>query len=271
MTSSSLQSAVIVVALVLGITAPTQAVLVQNVTTDTAIFYDNFESLGSSVSHTAFEDTSGDYDPVATIGSWYVKEDFYNARTAVQVTDSTTSPDPGAYPYAQGDNYLRFVRYPGTTNTVEGNFAATQSTTGDQLHFEWMMNVTADDGTQNPYTGFLTDNNTLMTWVSFLHDGTIENSYSTTPNTGLNYTPGEWFKLEMDYVIGESVYDLTIDGVTASDLDLYGDLPAGESLAKLRFFGNVGDLTYVDAVPEPNTVMLVVMGLAGLISRRRRT
>ena len=68
------------------------------------LFYDNFEGLGNAVSHVPYPDTSGDFDPVATMGTWDIGE---GSPENIQVTDSVTSPDPGTL---QGSNYLRIHR-----------------------------------------------------------------------------------------------------------------------------------------------------------------
>ena len=62
--------------------------VITNVTQGTTLFSDNFEGLGTSVSHSAYPDNSGDFDPTGgSPGSWSVGE---SAQTGVQVTDYAT-------------------------------------------------------------------------------------------------------------------------------------------------------------------------------------
>ena len=54
---------------------PAFATKVTNVTTGVTYFYDDYEGLGNDVSHTAFPDSSGDYDPAALVAiGWLLKK-----------------------------------------------------------------------------------------------------------------------------------------------------------------------------------------------------
>jgi hypothetical protein len=80
-------------------------------------------------------------------------------------------------------------------------------------------------------------------------------------STGLPFAPGEWTKMELDYVIGANSYAMTVNGLTASDLPLYSATAGGVS--RIRITGNAGGGTYFDqAVPEPGAVAL--LGVGGL-------
>ena len=76
---------------VLTLDTRAKAVMVTNVTTDTLLFFDDFEGLGSSVSHAVYPDGSGDFDPVAQFGQWDIGE---SSQGDVQVTDYSA---PGAF------------------------------------------------------------------------------------------------------------------------------------------------------------------------------
>ena len=113
------------------------ATTVVNLNSSATLFFDDYEGLGTNVSHTNMVDTSGDYDPVATTGTWSIYEADAGGY-ACQVTDSTAGSapvaDPGAY---QGNNYLRFDENP-DLSVPEVQFAE-QTTIGDTIHFESMM------------------------------------------------------------------------------------------------------------------------------------
>ena len=176
---------------------------IKNMNTEATVFYDDYEGLGSNVSHIKYPDTSGDYDPVAQIGTWDIYEGGDNSIPwGVQVTDSTAgeppTADPGAY---QGNNYLRFPEpYEGLA-VSEGKFA-TQSTVGDVIHFETMLYMDYGIGQpgilfKNSAAGIVMDLrlNNNYSGKLFVHDGTelIE--------TSIEITNMEWQKWEVDYAI----------------------------------------------------------------------
>jgi len=115
----------------------------------------------------------------------------------------------------------------------------------------------------------------LRPW--FYSDGSIRvrppggGSGSQVAIGGLTHNLGEWNTVVMSYVIGESTYDLTVNGVTAT-VDAY--LQSGENLnggfRSLNFRGDLsGDLlVYIDAIPEPASLALI--GLGGLLMLRRK-
>ena len=72
-------------------------------------------------------------------------------------------------------------------------------------------------------------------------------------NTGATYTPDQWQKWELDYVIGNDQFTVTVDGncATALALDNISTLGGGDLIA--FSFGHNGDGTYyIDAVPSPD-------------------
>ena len=259
------------VALVLIAGSTAQAVMVTNVTTGTQLFFDDFEGLGTSVSHSPYPDNSGDFDPQAVIGTWSISE---SAQTMIQVTDSTTAPDPGPW---WGDNYLRMNRS-GAFNAMYGNLSEVQTVaehSGDLIHWEMMVNV-APGVNDVAIVGLFSDTGKHMVHVvARSSNGTIYNqpSGSGYVPTGLTFTPGEWMRVELDYTIGASTFDLTVDGDTSTNLAFY-TANSGGGVERIRLTGAVGGGTYYDAtvVPEPGTMaLLLVAGLClGIGSRRRR-
>lgn len=259
------------VVLVLFTVSTARAVMVTNVTTDTVLFFDDFEGLGTSVSHAPYPDSSGDFDPQALIGTWSTSE---SAQTMIQVTDSTTVPDPGPW---WGDNYLRMDRS-SDFNAVYGNLSEVQTVadhSGDLIHWEMMVNL-APGVNDTAIVGLFSDTGTHMVHVvASSSNGTIYNrpSGSGYVPTGLTFTPGEWMKVELDYTIGASDFNLTVGGDTAEHLAFY-TANSGGGVGKIRLTGATGGSTYYDAtlVPEPGTLALLLIGgpCLGIVGSRRR-
>ncbi len=95
------------------------------------------------------------------------------------------------------------------------------------------------------------------------------------------HTPGEWNRVIMDYKIGESTYDITVInadfGVQVSTgNNMFAGAPT--DIAGLR--GTAGARTssggarvgamYYDAVPEPASVVTLLLGAVGVLLPRRR-
>ena len=242
------------------------ATTVVNLNSSATLFFDDYEGLGTNVSHTNMVDTSGDYDPVATTGTWSIYEADAGGY-ACQVTDSTAGSapvaDPGAY---QGNNYLRFDENP-DLSVPEVQFAE-QTTIGDTIHFESMMYLAYGVGAP---AIIAKDGNAAVKFqvrVNLNGSGKIQ-AYNGSGfvDLSVNYTPMTWQKWEIDYDIGASTYALTIDGDTDSDA------PVAEAgnLARLTLVQFDGPHPiYMDAVPEPGTLALVVFGGLSIMVFGRR-
>lgn len=237
-----------------------------NVTSGQTLFYDDFEGLQNAVSHTKFEDATADYNPVASMGTWAIGEAVY---TSIQVTDSTTSPDPGTL---QGKNYLRIQRQytgGGENGQATANFTTLQSTQHDHIRIREKVFIAPNTeitpyymtamGSSNRYAiGVFANGNAANGSIDYY--APEENVYAT----GLTFTAGAWQTWQIDYNIGENNMLFSLDGGTPVSLAVHspGDLQC-IILAK----GSVlGTSVYVDevAVPEPAGITLVTTGLLGL-------
>ncbi len=266
MRSSKLLLALLILGVIaLSVSAPATAGII-NMTTPTTLFYDDFEAY-SPVSTVAYPDGSGDYDPTAgTAGTWAFTEPNPNR---IQVTDYAT---PGAF---QGSKYLR--AYNEASQMVAYMNFARQSTIGEKIHFEQMVYIG-----KTPIVGSLpfliigldgssTRRFHLVTSTSQfgLTEGQVAcyDSGPSAPIPGLTYTAGVWQKWEIDYAIGTTLIDVTIDGTKVSNIST-GSLPGG-ALDRIKITtgsdsGTIAKL-YLDEVPEPSSIVLLASGLIGLL------
>lgn len=256
--------------LVLGVallgTSPASAAVI-NVTTGQTLFSDNFEGLGSAVSHAPFQDASGDYNPVASVGTWTIGE---GSAENIQVTDSVGSPDPGAY---EGNNYLRIHRQEVTTSDqglTQATFQ-TQSVTGQHIRIQEMVNI-APSGDLYPFymhLGGSSDRPCATIYANGVAaNGSIDYYYAAGDQvlaTGLSFTPDQWQMWQVDYVIGDANFSLSIDGGTAVSLPTR----AAGDLALVMFArgcAGEGSVYIDDVVPEPGSLTVVVTGLLGILA-----
>ena len=89
-------------------------------------------------------------------------------------------------------------------------------------------------------------------------------------DTGLDFVVGSWMDWNIDFHYNgagqaDDTFDLTVNGVTAASLPAYdGDVSGIRAFMTQAQNGGL----FLDAVPEPGT--LVLLGLGGAFLRRRR-
>jgi hypothetical protein len=265
-----------------------QATKITNLTTGQVLFYDNFEN-APNVSHAASPDDTGDYDPVAQIGTWGLPEPETN-QNQFQVTDTTASPDiiTGA---CEGDNYLRLYNAGGRAYAP----FTPQSTVGDVIRMETMISLNSEMPNANggPWTAWDTAGKPIISGnFSYYGPATSTAKYGLAASRtdvineafGVSWdiTNGEWFFFALEYAVGATTFSLEIGEdqqsatrVNGLVLRYDGYLPGSPTANITSFaFGSgagAGKQLYLDAVPvpEPSAALLLVLGAVCLTGFKR--
>jgi hypothetical protein len=223
---------------VLGSASVATAVTVTDVTTATTVFKDDFES--------------GNFAP--SVGTWTV---------GPNVT-VTTAPSPGPY---QGSFYAQIFRDSNTASqgNLAANLSTSQNTPGDLIRLDMMVYLPAstDVNVRGQFMLTAGDFNTARAWVRPDGAGNViaVTAGTTLVDTGLDYLTGVWQRWQLDYVIGSSTFDFSINGVQAKGFSSVSSGPV--SVANIFNGSTSPGSFYVDAVPEPSTWGLLLS--AGII------
>ena len=236
--------------------------------------------------------THDDGTTVTTVFS----ETYENQTVGAVPTDANVSPGPGtwdnvsysgaggnivdvvndAFPgAAEGSKYLKLARPFDGSAVVTRNVGAI--TTGS-VHAEFMVysesdsvmfNASADGGGEGMNAG------TIMA-LDPLSDGTLQKLTGVYGDLGLlqaagggnmTYASGDWQKWEFDIDMDADSYVLTIDGAPSAVTALN---QTGRTMSYLGTRMHQGATAYLDAVPEPSTVLLISLSLVGLVVSGRR-
>ena len=252
-----------------------QAVTITNTTTSTVLFSDDFES-APNVTTAPAPDLSNPADPVANVGSYFIAQP---GGSALQVTNATTSPDPGP---AEGINYLRDFRNfdDGSNNQGFGLVpTAAQTTAGQKIQMSMMVNVgansaaffgpsvTSPNGTLAGAFAYIIASSSAAGGTGFVrnYDG------ASSVNTSVPFVEGVWQRWDLVFTVGSNLYDLTVAGNSQTGIVGFG---TGGNFAGIEFFNgsgsNGGGSFYLDAVPEPTSLTLLMLGGIGLFAAKRR-
>jgi hypothetical protein len=225
-------------------------VTITDVTTATTVFKDNFES--------------GTFSP--SVGSWSV-------GSSVTVTNSITPPNPGPF---EASYYAQLFRNSNTPN--QGDLIAfpvsSQGTLGDLIRLEMMVYLPSATDTDSRGQFMLSngDFNSARAWMR--PDG-LGNVIAVGPgfaltDTGLNYITDVWQRWELDYIIGSSTFDVSIDGLQAAGFSS----PSSGAVSAANLFNGedspAGSFYLDSVVPEPSTALLGALGIVALLFHRTR-
>ncbi len=229
------------------------AVTVTNLSSNTVVFADNFESGSLS----------------ASVGTWS------RVGPLVGVINSTAAPAPGP---AEGSFYATFPRQDRTTSSqgdALGTLGQVQAVAGDVVRLSFMLHV-PDDGVNNRMRLFLSDGDYVNIRAFVLTDGagnvTSRGSAGLQYDTGVDYVPGVWQRWDLDYAIGSTTFSLRVGDAFAAGLEARS---AGQvsTLVISNGEGIPAGTFYADAVPvpEPGTYGLWLAGLmfVGMAAAKR--
>jgi hypothetical protein len=262
---------------VLLIPTMAQAMVIKDLTAGRILFFDNFEGVPAST--TAGVDLSGDYDPVAMIGTWDLNEQ--SPDLPLQVTSSTTSPDPGPY---RGSQYLRYYRDSGAAFSSEARAVpATELLSGHRIEMSTMVYIPSTDDSYPRFQIGLErpSGNPTSNPVVLLREGDGRGVLYPDPAlvawapTGLSYATDTWQKWSFEYVVGSGTFDLTVGSGHINGLAAWG---GGGAVSDVYFANGVSSpgsfyLDSVDATPEPGMLVILSTGVFSLLAyawRKRR-
>lgn len=276
-----------------ALTPVAYGVSIRNITTGQLLFFDNFEGLGNSVSHANWAPSvTADFDPVATTGNWQITGGGVSQATSpeavpgdIQVTDFLTASVPVP---VHGKNYLRVDRQD-LNSSAFAMMSSPMTTTangGQLLRFETLF---ATSTLNNSAPGFSLVNaaGTSITLMPFHQNGTLQHRVNlqaggtSVTNTNLTHSDGTaWDHVVIDYVMGSSTYQFSLNGVKAQvngniNLPLASENFVPSEIVGVRFTagarsgasGTRIEQMFVDAVPSLDLEINRSTGQAKLINR----
>lgn len=264
--------------------APAWAITIYNTTTNTLLFEDDFEG-APSVSSLAFPDHTGDHDPDngALAGSWDIVEpditDPGDRQGNIQVTDRPGVFDPVSEPFQdpgpfQGTKYLRVGREDSGSNPAAYATFSEIANSGETIRFESMFATNHSGNSSNAgfYLVGLVDGNpdALITTTSFTPGGTVRNHNGLgTSSSGLTYNPEGWNRIMIEYTVGADDFTVTVNGnseVLNTRAWAGGFGQPVENIKSVRLQGHHGGVQiYADAVPEPHSILLAMIGVVSMV------
>ena len=250
------QAVLVIPILMIASSLPASAVTITNVTTNTTLFSDNFES--------------GVTPSIPQTGSW----SLFGPDVTV-----TNAPNPGP---AQGSFYLQLFR---DSNAIgQGNsraaFNSSLANPGDVIELTMMVYIPSAADADARAQLMLDDGDfsSARAWVRPDGNGHVEavGPGFSTSNTGLSYQTDTWQEWQLDYVVGATTFSVIVNGHTVSGLsaptngvvggaDLFNGVVAPGS-----FFLDAVPAV-VTGVPEPKSLWLTGVGLLALAGITRRT
>jgi hypothetical protein len=235
------------------------------------LYQDDFEGYGS-VSHAAFPDSSGTYNPTSpTVGTVNVNEQYlYNVQVTDHV-DATGVSDPTTA--GQGAKYLRINDHTYTNDYDTAIVAATgldQTVPGTAVHWEQLMYIPVQVNGVVSFAAF--QGGTFSTPLFSLGNdsaGFIKN-VATGAELNLPYTAGQWQKWAVDYTVGASSFTMTV-GSNSVSVPVANPGAFGSTYIAAANYMSYGtesigvDSGLITAVPTPEPSCLAMLA-AGLVS-----
>jgi hypothetical protein len=230
----------------------------------TVLFSDDFEGVAPGNAP----------DNGAAPGTW--GQEVYGNDTWVKVVNDAM---PGAYQGSQYASLNRGKEPPGSEAFLHGQF---DSQTTGLLKTSFMLYIPSAG------QGFLpaainlaggTENDAFpmrVVWLAAWADGNNVREYREATgwsNTGVTWAYDKWQKWEIELDMGASDLDFTdsytvaVDGVKSVSIPVSQERSV--SYLNMRCATGDGSSFYVDAVPEPATMALFVLGGLGVLRRRR--
>ena len=242
----------------------------------TVIFSDDFEGVPASPNF--YTPGSGDFDPVADVGTWTQILEHGDER--VQVTDNSS---PG--PSSGSTQYLGMMRLSGAKPDLRGQVASTASQATERtVNLSLAVRVTGSASAVNgPVVKLFNDtdsgedNLALGIWFGFQGvDGSVV-SYrgaSAWETTGLPFSRDTWTPVVISADLDTQTYDLTV-GSNTTTLPF---MSTQSTIQQIAIQGAHDDWPmYLDdinmvTVPEPATGVLLLAGLGYLtrVCQRRK-
>jgi hypothetical protein len=245
---------------VAGITNLANATLITNTTTSTIVFSDTYENQtpGSQLISANITPGPGTYS---------------SAPTGIRATNAAS---PGPY---QGMNYIAIDRQNGAvsgSNTRLNMALSTAIAVGDTMRVSLAYQLDSGyfqaqflNGSTIIFGLFASPDDQSGKWQTF-STATGFDKVAGTLTVG-NYD--EWHLLEIQYTAGSTSVTVTRDGQSEIIADITNSSTANRTIPTLRYTGDGGSTThfYVDAVPEPHSLILIGIGVLsiGLVARCR--
>jgi hypothetical protein len=242
-------TSVLAAMLVASLAVPAEAVLVRKLPQGTARFFDDFEGSAHNAPSSAI------------VGTW-------TGDPGPDPNDRNTSDPGGANngdQWAQinnGNASATFPKY--NSGTISASFAINIVGGTNSADFGWSILLRDDAGN-------------AATQLSYDNDGVTfdkrirEISSGSETVTGAEFDLGDWLEITVEYEIGTTSATYSIKNVTKNLVfaDYVASVNSRSNIAEVQFKSGAPSTFYIDDIPEPSTVGLMVIGCLALLRRRR--